>query len=311
MAYRFLLEVPDALYAEANLLITSTPDADLVDVHEGIGSDFDAEGKTITMVAYTLDVIRRIEEWYTGVRHEPVPVSIALMNGTHMVPGEVPAATIVAAIRRDQPWVERSIPKIGEHTIRTGPADSLREPVGTSRSRGVAALGEARVADVVILATDEPTDHPTMTIDGETLLHLAVVDLPLPKRAYADVFGAELLGEADRDDKGGLIWRSPDFVQGPRPGDNADFAFLQNGMLGIALERMGRGYPLDVFVNIPAPIRLLVDDASYEDIKAKVLARSWNVFDDATAGVFGFRDPFGYTWAIHSESFEKGAGTDA
>jgi uncharacterized glyoxalase superfamily protein PhnB len=41
------------------------------------------------------------------------------------------------------------------------------------------------------------------------------------------------------------------------------------------------------------------------------MVRNWNVFDDSTGGVFGFRDPFGYTWAIHSESFEKGAPANA
>lgn len=303
MAYRFLLEVPDELYNQANLVITSVPDADIVDVHEGIGGDFDAQGKTITLIAQSLRVIESLSTWYADAPKGDLPVSVALTNGVHMVPGEVSDADIVSAIRRDQPWVDRSIPKIGDHQTRVGPAEAFQSPAA-STGRGVAVVNKPATADIVILATDEPTDHPVITVDDFTMLHLPVVDLPLPQKAYAGVFGTEVVRHADRDGKGGWTWLEPQYDD--RPISQPDFAFLQNGALTLALERRGRAYPLDVFSNPPAPIRLLVDDASFEKIKAQVMVRNWNVFDDTTPGVFGFRDPFGYTWAIHSESFEKG-----
>lgn len=312
MAYRFLLEVPDALYNQANMVITATDDADIVDVHEGIGGDFYAEGKTITMLAYSLEIVERLATWYADAGSTDVPVAVVLTNGTKMVPGDMSSGDIVAAIRRDQPWVERSIPKIGDHATTTAPAAGFAPATATAES-GVATAKGPRVAEVEILATDEPTDHPTVNIDDYVMLHLPVIDLARPERAYAEVFGARLVGQANRDGQGGWEWLDPhyDVEQEAQFGTEPDYAFLQNGSLSIALERVGRAYPLDVFANPPLPIRLLVSDSSYESIKAEALARNWNVFDVATPGVFGFRDPFGYTWAIHSESFEKGETPNA
>jgi hypothetical protein len=113
---------------------------------------------------------------------------------------------------------------------------------------------------------------------------------------------------ADRDGHGGWIWHGIESgieQEAHLFGAEPDFSFVQNGPLVIALERMGRAYPLDVFANPPLPIRLLVDDASFAAIRAEVLVRNWNVFENSAQGLFGFRDPFGYTWAIHSESSEK------
>lgn len=314
MAYRFLLEVPDALYAQANVVISATPDADIVDVHEGIGGDFDNEGKTLTLVAYSLDIVRRLDEWVHEVQRvegNTAPVQYLLTDGRKLTVFADSTEDIVAAIRRDQPWTERFIPKIGDHITRTGPNGTVLNPVATDEARaaGVAVVNAPKLGQITILATDEPKDHPTIDIQDVTMLHLPVVDLSRPERAYGEVFGAATIGRANRDGKGGWIWLGAgyDVEQEAQLGSEPDFAFVQNGPLTIALERMGRAYPLDVFRNPPAPIRLLVDDASFESIKAQVLVRNWNVFDATTPGVFGFRDPFGYTWGVHSESFEKEA----
>lgn len=314
MAYRFLLEVPDALYAQANVVISHTPDAGIVDTHEGVGGDFDNPGKTLTLSAHSLDIAWRLKEWYADVQANvpgAAPVNYLLTNGTRISVADVQPADVVAAIRRDQPWVERSIPKIGEHATRLGPAAALLPAVASVEIRAgrTAVVNAPRVGNVTILATDEPTEHPALTIDGVTMVHLPMIDLFRAERAYAEVLGTRLLDRADRDGKGGYLWHN---VQGEHTGDvrtvpEADFSFLQNGALTIALERMGRAYPLPVYSNVPDPVRLLVSDESLESIKAEALVRNWTVMDDSTPGVFVFRDPYGYTWAIHSESFEKDA----
>lgn len=310
MAYRFLLEVPDALYAQANVVISHTPDAGIVDVHEGIGGDFDNEGKTLTLSAHSLDVVHRLSDWYTDVLFTTPNadmVNYALTNGTRLPVSGTDPGDVVAAIRRDQPWVERSIPKIGEHSTKTAPAGVLQPASGVAVREALDTKNGPLLGNITILATDEPNDHPVITIDDVTMLHLPVIDLARPERAYGEIFGAAMVDRADRDGRGGWIWHgaSYDIEQEAQFGTEPDFAFVQNGPLVIALERMGRAYPLDVFANPPAPIRLLVTDDSFTSIRGEVFARNWNVFDDATPGVFGFRDPFGYTWAIHSESSEK------
>ena len=314
MAYRFLLEVPDALYAQANVVISYAPDAGIVDVHEGIGGEFDNPGKTITLSAHSLDIVHRLNAWYADVlfnQADAAPVNYLLTNGTRLSVAAIEPGDVVAAIRRDQPWVERSIPKIGEHATRTAPQGVLQPTMATAAARasGQATSYAPRLAAVTILATDEPRDHPVMDIDDVAMLHLGVIDLARPERAYAEIFGAALIDRADRDGKGGWIWHGADYddEQEAQLGTEPDFAFVQNGPLVIALERAGRAYPLDVFAHPPAPIRLMVDDPGFHAIRGEVLARDWNVMDDSTPGVFGFRDPFGYTWAIHSESFEKDA----
>ncbi|MCO5216326.1 MAG: hypothetical protein M9950_09260 [Thermomicrobiales bacterium] len=313
MAYRFLLEVPDALYAQANAVITAAPDADINDVHNGIAGHFDLGGKTITLSAHSLDIVTRLDAWMQDVRAhgDQSTATYYLTDGRRLTVGETPVEDIVAAIRRDQPWVERFIPKIGDHATRTGPEGTVAAAVATAEARaaGVAVVNAPKIGNITILATDEPTNHPVIDIDDTKLLHLPVIDLARPERAYGEVFGAAVVSRADRDGRGGWKWLgvSYDTEQEAQFGSEPDYAFVQNGPLLLALERMGRAYPLDVFIKIPAPIRLLVTDESFDAIKANVLVRNWNVFDDSTQGVFGFRDPFGYTWSIHSESFEKDA----
>jgi len=319
MAYRFLLEVPDALYAQANVVINHAPDAELVDVHEGIGGNFDIPGKTLTLAGHSLDLVYRIHDWYADVLfHSPdaPPVNLLLVSGGRMGVALANPDDVVAAIRRDQPWVERSIPKIGEHAVKTAPPGVLKPAVATLDAR-LARTGTARgprLGNITILATDEPRDHPVLEIDDVPMLHMPVIDLGPAERTYGEIFGAALVDRADRDGRGGYVWHGTDYEiaqEGHEFGAEPDFSFVQNGPLVIALERVGRAYPLDVFSNPPAPIRLLMDDVSFATIRAEVLTRNWNVFDAASDGIFGFRDPFGYTWAIHSESSEKGVPTNA
>lgn len=318
MAYRFLLEVPEALYAQANVVISHTPDAGINDTHIGIGGDFDNPGITVTVSAHSLDIAWRLKDWYADVQTnipDAGPVNYLLTNGTRLPVSDTDPYDVVAAIRRDQPWVDRSIPKIGEHTTRVGPAEALTPARATAETKtgGAAVVNAARVGNITILATDEPTDHPSITIDGATMLHLPMIDLFRAEQAYAEVFGAQLVDRADRDGHGGYTWHNvqPGIESDVRTVPEADYAFLQNGPLTLALERMGRAYPLDVHANVPAPVKLLVPDDSLESIKAEALVRNWTVIDDSTTGIFVFRDPFGYTWEIHAESFEKEVLTNA
>lgn len=318
MAYRFLLEVPEDLYSQANVVISHAPNCGITDTHDGIHGDFDSPGITLTLSAHTLDIVWRLKDWYDDVLENipnPGPVNYLFTDGSRVPVAGTDPADVVAAIRRDQPWVERTIPKIGEHNTHTGPEGVLKQASASvaTRASDTAVVNAHRVGNVTILATDEPTDHPTITIDGATMLHLPMIDLFRAEQAYAEVFGTRLVDRADRDGQGGYIWHNAEPGQwgDVRSVPEADFAFLQNGPLTLALERLGRAAPLNVHGNVPAPVKLLVPDENFETIKAEALVRNWTVMDDTTPGIFVFRDPFGFTWEIHAQSYEKDALSDA
>lgn len=320
MAYRFLLEVPQALYEQANVVISHTPDAGITDTHNGIAGDFDNPGITITLSAHSLEVVSRLRDWYDDVLAnipDAGPVNYRFTDGTRVSVADADPAAVVAAIRRDQPWVDRSIPRIGEHAFRSGPAEALKPAMASvethSARTGLGVVNAPRVGNVTILATDEPTEHPTITIDGATMINLPMIDLFRAEQAYAEVFGAQLVDRADRDGRGGYVWHNAEPGQSSdvRTVPEADYAILQNGPLTIALERLGRAEPLHVHGNVPLPVKLLVPDQTLDTIQAEVLVRNWTVMDNTTPGIFVFRDPFGFTWEIHAESFEKDVLTDA
>src|SRR5918998_1335625 len=78
MAYRFLLETPEALAADASVTV------------EAVGDALGASRPDLRIV---------------------------LHSGVRLDLEQLDRGAMVAAIRRDQPWVERSIPKVGEHEL--------------------------------------------------------------------------------------------------------------------------------------------------------------------------------------------------
>lgn len=318
MAYRFLLEVPEELYEQANVVINHDPDGGIVDTHVGIAGDFDNPGITMTLMAHNLDIAWRLKDWYADVQANMPgarPVNYLLASGARLPVGESDPYDVVAAIRRDQPWVERTIPKIGEHITHTAPAGTLKPAVAQAAvaPARAAVVNAPRVANVTIIATDDPADHPNITVDGATMFHLPVIELFRAEQAYAEVFGLQLADRADSDGHGGYVWHNaqPGSTSDIRTNPEAGFAFLQNGALTVALDRYGRSAPISHHSNVPDPIKLMVSDESLENIKAEVLVRNWTVMDDSTPGIFVFRDSFGFTWEIHAQSYERDVRTNA
>jgi hypothetical protein len=313
MAYRFLLEVPESLVEDANVVVSHVGDAQVVLAHASHGIGFDEPYQDLTIAAHSLRVIQAIYKWKADIdRNAPLSrnrVRIALHSGDRLTVGETDYSQMVAAIRRDQPWVERSIPKIGEHQTRTGPTRPSEEPQSTPLTRETqVAVDDAtsgptarppHIADVRLLATDDAFTHQTVTVDGVTFVELGVSDLARPEQNYGEMFGLQIVGRGSRTANGGWEFYEPgyDLEQEAQFGTEPEYAFMQNGPLAIALRRLGRGYPLNHYTEIPEPIHLLMDMESLQRVKALVLLRSWDVRDPRPDG-FIFRDPFGYTWAL-------------
>jgi hypothetical protein len=324
MAYRFLLEVPESLVEDANVVVNHVPDAQVLLSHASHGLGVDEGAQDLSIAAHSLRVIQAIYKWKADIdRNAPLArnrIRIALHSGDRMTVGEIDYHSMVAAIRRDQPWVERTIPKIGEHQTRSGPLTKADAPLSTPlpRETQVAVVeGEdqfpspavdsdtrnpnaaPRIADVHIQGTDDIATHETVTVEGIPFILLPVLDLAKPERNYSEIFGLEVIGRGNhpKDGPWEIIEPGYDVEQEAQFGIEPDYAFMRNGPLAIALQRVGRGYPLDHYIRIPEPIHLLMDMESLRRVKANVLMRSWDVRDLRSDG-FIFRDPFGYTWAL-------------
>lgn len=324
MAYRLLLEVPEVLVEDANVVVNNVPDAQvLVARHSHVG--FDETAFDLSIAAHSLRIIQAIYKWKADIdRTMPLSrhrIRIVLYSGERLTVGETTYEQMVAAIRRDQPWVEHTIPKIGDHrTTRQDrdistplPRESLVAVDEDERAvedaiSTVATLTEPGVhlAQVNILATDDIHTHDTITVAGTTFIRIRVYDLSKPERVYGELFGTELIGRANHPENGQWEFLGPEYdvEQEAQYGLEPDFAFLRNGPLAIALERMGRGYPLDHYTKIPEPIHLLLDTSSFNQVKAMVLMRAYGV-RNPRPDAFAFRDPFGYTWSIVGHDDER------
>ena len=313
MAYRFILEVPEALVEDANVVVNAVDDAEVLLARESHGLGFQDPYRDLSIAAHSLRVIDAIYAWYADLRanapESRVNMQVVLHRGERLSLYEVTKPQMIAAIRRDQPWVERTIPKIGEHETKHSPGTSLIEsnivpedsaPSAVAVDTAAPSAVDTWVKPVTILASDDARARAGMTVAGVPYMLIGVYDLAKPERVYGELFGLRIVGRGYRTKDGGWEFLPPEYdnEQEAQWGTEPDYAFLQNGSLSIALEREGRSLPLERFGDILEPIRIVVDRRSLYYIRAKVLVRNYNVLDDTRPNVFVFRDPFAYTWAV-------------
>jgi hypothetical protein len=198
---------------------------------------------------------------------------------------------VVAAIRRDQPWVERYTPKIGEHEF-----DTPRPRVTAS---GVALAVAEPATDATILAADLLGAEEELTVRGTTYAVIQLNDLPVAERVYHDLFGLDIRQRMRQDPDG--AWQEQgtgyDHDTAAQEGTESDIAFLSNGALNVALMRAGRAARLD-YNEVRGELSIRVNPETANRIRAMVLMRSYTMLT-STGPAFGFRDPFGVVWNVH------------
>ncbi|MGI8485383.1 MAG: hypothetical protein ACR2OU_14100 [Thermomicrobiales bacterium] len=324
MAYRFLLEVPNTLAGDANVAIAATGDAQVLVARPSHGMGIDDEYQDLSIAAQHLGVIEQLYDWFHDMRatrpESRTSVSIVLHNGRRFGLHESDPQQTIAAIRRDQPWVERSIPKIGEHV-----RDRFAVPAGAgSASSGLqaaTALANEREtalivgADLAGGATDGPagamTDPATRIFcvgvgvsagtyrGGGTYRLIRVMDLAGPEHFYHDVLGMTMMGRVKRNEAGALIELAPEYdhFAAAQTNTEADLAFLEHGPLKLALQRTGRATVMD-YSKIVNDFTLKVEPALARKIKAQVLMRGYTLLDEDDVS-FAFRDPYAVVWEIY------------
>lgn len=302
MAYRFLLEVPTALSSEANIAVTEAGDAQVVLVRDSHGLGFDDPYVDLTVAAHSLRVVETLYNWFDRLGASRPDIRVVLHSGDRLPLEAYDRGQMVAAIRRDQPWVERTIPKIGEHEPET-PTEYFTAGVTEAEELMIDAAGAnaplagVPLAPVPALAVQEAERERLVRIRGLNHVAIRVADLAKAERFYAAFFNMDLVSRARRDPRGALVALDGTYRwdDARAHGTEADVTFMRNGPLNLALLRAGRGARLEY--SILDHISLAVDAVTFTRVKGEVLMRSFVMLAIGET-TFTFRDPFNIAWEL-------------
>ena len=284
MAYRFLLEVPDSLAAEANVAVTTVPDAEVVVSRNSHGLGFDDPYTDLTVAAHSLRVIEALYRWYGALDDPKPPMGIVLHGGDRVALESMAPGAMVAAIRRDQPWVERTLPKIGEHVV----------------ERFFGPSGEVGVIDVTVNPTEGVVEVAESVLPGHQV-SLRVNDLEKAEKFYTSSMAMRLIARffARQDGTYEDVGPNYSWLEGARTGHQADLTYVTNGTVLLALHRVGAGRRLESATQ--EHVRVRVDDASLAAVRAEAYVRPVSILTDRPGAVV-FRDPFGLVWTVTTDA---------
>ncbi|HEV2067136.1 MAG TPA: hypothetical protein VGR08_09875 [Thermomicrobiales bacterium] len=280
MAYRFVLEVPEELAEEVNTAIGTVPDAQVLLVRESHGLGFADGFLDLSVAAHSFAVVERIYEWIAAWR-EPYPdVRLVMHDGRRVSFPKANVSLIVAAIRRDQPWVDHTMPQIGVH-----------EPHPWARGRG-------DHPEVEVLPSVDLDDPASMAERLKAAPSIPVQNLGPAEQYYDEVLDLHVVGRAIRRDDGTLQAIDGDYDHKAARlfGREADAVFLENGPLRINLERHPRGLPLPYGTN-PLQIQITATPEHIAAVRGRVLVYG-NPVLESDPDTLRFADPFNVIWTM-------------
>lgn len=298
MAYRFLLQVPEAVAEEAQVAVEEVGDAEVVVDRASYAEGFDVPGRDITVAAHSLRVIDSIYNWYDAFEEPRPDCRIVLYSGERVHLEESNRDRMVAAIRRDQPWVERTIPKIGDH-VREG-----FDPAAAARNLGVpvagVATGNAMSTEVGNALRAEGVAEVErarrVTIPALNYVAIQVADTHKAEEFYREFFDMDVVART-RNTADGVVPCPMDYdwATAIKTEETADDVYLRNGALALGLHRVGLGARIDR--SVVDRISLRVDSQTFHALKGWVMMRSFEQMG-STGASFRFRDPYGVPWEI-------------
>lgn len=310
MAYRFLLEVPGALAAEASVAVEQAGDAQVILVRDSHGLGFEDSYVDLTVAAHTLRVVDGLYDWFDGLGASRPGLRIVLHGGERLDLEANDRGAMIAAIRRDQPWVERSIPKVGDH-------EPPEAGTGAGTTQGV-GLREGAAVAVDAAGGNSPTPAPAAALDRSWIApgaaampeltrrvhlrglnHVAVQvnDLAKAERFYAEFLNLVIVGRARRGEHGDYSPLDGDYRwdEALRSGIPADLTFVANGPVRLALLRAGRGARLER--GVIDHVSVAVDARTFATLRGEALMRPLTILGQ-TETSFRFRDPFNVVWEV-------------
>ncbi len=290
MAYRFMLETPMADASEAEIALTKTPNVQIVMNRTSFADGFDRPRAALTLSAPDLTVIHTLYQWLETTKPRP-NVRFVFYSGRRVDLDDFDEGSLIAAIRRDQPWVEHSIPKIGDH---------VPQPwIGPEASRGTAAMNAAIAGDRETFMEESVVvvEEPRVVIESVNYLAINVPDLPRAEAFYHDLFGMDVVARTKSEEGGGYRLLPADYnpVDAVLSGEVADDSFLRSGALLIALHRVGRGSRIERTMIDRVSIR--VDAETFNRLRGQMLMRNYENLGGGHT-YFAFRDPYGVPWEV-------------
>lgn len=300
MAYRFLLEVPATLSADANVAVATAGDAQVLVDRAAHGLGFDDPYANLTVAAHSLRVVNTLYGWADEIgatrADSRFQIGVVLHSGQRIGLHDIDAPGLVSAIRRDQPWVEHSVPRVGDHEREIVAGLNTNDP----EAAAIATLEPDPQSSILGVNLIDAEDE--LSIGGRNYAVIQVNELAPAERLYDEIFG---LASGQRMRQGVDVgWEELDPAYdhdvAARESTEADVSFLRNGPLLVALVRAGRAARLD-YAGINNRIAVAMTAESAARIKALVLMRGYTLLT-AAGDAFSFRDPFGVVWGIRPGS---------
>ncbi len=299
MAYRFLLETPEGLAPEASLAVNGTPDAQVILVRDSHGLGFDDPYVDQTIAAHSLRVIDSLYDWFDGIGASRGDIRLVLHSGERVSLEATDRGAMVEAIRRDQPWVERTLPKVGEHAVDLfdAPATQPGEPLGIRVDGAGSNAPDAPFG----LATTPPDLVRRVRLGRVNHIAVLVNELARAEDFYQAFLDMDMIGRFRRNGMGALelVEDGYDWTAAIHEGRPAEVTFMNNGAITLALINAGRGARLD-----RGPIdhiSITVDGSTFDALRGEALVRPLIVTNNGDTS-FRFVDPFGIGWEITRES---------
>ncbi len=281
MAYRFVLEVPQPLAEEANTVVGSVPDAQVHLIRNSHGLGFDDPYVDLTVAAHSLVVIEAVYEWLAAYGDPYPEVRLVMHDGRRVSFTKANVSLVVAAIRRDQPWIDHTMPQIGVHEPKPWLAGRDDEGEGGDLLPALDLTNPASLADRVASSPNVP-----------------IHNLAPAEQFYEEILDLRVTGRATRQEDGTLR-----IIEGPYDpkmarlhGDEADVVFLENGPLRVNLERRPRGNQLPYGTD-PVGIHTTATPEHISSVRGRVLMYGYNVLE-SDHDTLRFVDPFNVVWTI-------------
>ena len=279
MAYRFVLEVPEPVAQEVNTAIGTVPDAQVLVMRNSHGLGFDDPYMDLSVATHSLAVVERIYQWMVDYG-EPWPdVRMVLHDGRRVSLPKANVSLIAAAIRRDQPWVEHTMPQIGVH-----------EPLPWQRGAVLEAEPEVPTLDL--------GDPGSLMRRLETAPRVPVHNAAPAEQFYEEVLDLHVAARAYRREGGTLRVAGSDYDPNLARlrGEEIDVVFLENGPLQLNLERSLRGVPLP-YGSEPVEIHATATTEQIAAIRGRLLMFNVDLMD-SEPGALRFADPFNVIWTF-------------
>jgi hypothetical protein len=280
MAYRFVLEAPESLDFEVNSAVYDVPDAQILVTRNSHGLGFNDPYLDYSIATHSFAIVERIYRWLADYG-EPYPdVRIVLHAGRRVSLPKANVSLITAAIRRDQPWIDHTMPMIGLHE----PLPWL--PPAARRTEEPAVL---------MLDLEDPE---SLAERYRTAPRIPVHNLAPAEQFYEEILDLNVVARAQRRDDG--RFRVVEGYYDPKMArlraEEADVVFLENGPLQLNLERFGRGSMLPYGLD-REEIHTTATREQMTTIKGRILMGGYNLLD-STDDVLRFADPFNVVWVI-------------